>query len=182
MQRNFSDIVADIDFLAHGLSYTAAGDSAPGRQRRTEAAGKQIGMLPGLAQIGVTHESFYDAGAGKAETRAAWLRRQQDLIDSLAAEIARYALESCRALQLADASENVRAFCEFQDSDLRKLVAEVTRRKEQLHHRLEQDRARLGFGTVECPAAIESERQGEALSGPGEISENSLDHGDAEMF
>ena len=118
----------------------------------------------------------------QAEARAAWLRRQQNLIDSLADEILHNALESCRALHLADANANVSALCEYRDADLRQLLAEVTRRREQLKNRLARDRADAGSGAGESVTAVKSEPQSAASAVSGEISKNSLDHGDGEMF
>ncbi len=182
MQRNFSDIVVDIDFLAHGLSHEAPSDPASSRRQRTDAARRQQEILTSLAQIGMPPVHAGEQDCGNHETRAEWLCRQQDLIDSLAGEIMRNALESCRALHLADANANVSALCAYRDADLRQLAAEVTRRRERLQNRLARDRALLGFGAGQCARASESGHRGEAMGAKDEISKNSLDHGDAEMF
>lgn len=138
MQRNINDIFVDLDFLARGLSYEAQAGAASSRRQRTEAADRQRGLLTELERIAIAPDR--DIG-GDPQTRAEWLRRQQDLIESLADEITCHALESCRALDFADTNANVSALCEFRDADLRHLVSEVTRRGEQLKNRLARDRA-----------------------------------------
>ncbi len=182
MQRNFSDIVADIDFLVRGFSDEVTASDSSSRQQPTEAAGKRHEILTQLARTRVALDHAFEEGSGITETRVAWLRRQQDLIDSLADEITRNALESCRALQLADANANVSALCEYRDVDLRKLLAEVTRRGEQLKNRLARDRACSGFGADEGVSVLQPERQSGTLAAPREISKNPLDHDNGEMF
>ena len=160
MQRTFSDIVADIDFIAHGSSYKNPATAMPDK------------ILPRPGQIGITLEADHGQSANNPRARAAWLRRQRVLLDSLADEITRNALESCRALHLADANANVSALCEYRDTELRRLLAEVTSRGEQLKKRLARDRAPIDCdaGESELPTAAESARRDEALLSGDEIS------------
>ncbi len=167
MQRHLSDIVEDIDFLAHGLSYRVAADSAASGRRRTQTAGGEREILSSMAQIGMLLADLEDEGANRAETRAAWLRRQQDLIESLAAEITRNALDACGALHLAETNANVSAMCEHRDAELRRLLSELTRCGEQLQSRLARDRSGIGPGVGEFTGALESGPPGDALPAPG---------------
>ncbi len=179
MQRKINDIVVDLDFIARGLDL-AAGRDGVNRAGQTPAAGDS----PDFA--GSRMDNVIPARSGEAtdmrDARFARLRRQQDLIAAMADEIASSAIEACRALQYADANANVSALCDYRDPDLRGLVTELARRRDQLHNSLVLDREKLEIAASASENGAESAPAGEAVAAADEISKKALDRGDGEMF
>ena len=180
MQENHEHIAVNLEWLAQLASLHAARGNAG-----AEALAGSIRELQKMSQSALANEfklNDVDDAAVRLETRLTSFRRQQQMIAAIAERLDAEADQCRRALELADGHDGVSALCEHQDDATRELVAEMAQRHQRLQQQLQLDREQIDVAAERCRLRLQSGSYADDEGTFVENKQNSLDHGDGEMF
>lgn len=183
MQEDFGDIALQCELMALSSMIEAVRAGEAGK-----CFAQQATRLRGLSQL-LNQDSKKIDAIGRAgnllhevQSRLDILSREQDDISALAAEITANSRRATHALQFEDVESQVVVYSNEHAANLRALVAQIEARQSAVQAGIaaSQDDLRSMTGSFQQQREVLSSESRPGADCPA--SQNSLDHGDSEMF
>jgi methyl-accepting chemotaxis protein len=183
VREDFGDIALQCELMALNTMIETMHAGEAGK-----CFARQTAMLRSLSQL-LNHDNKKIRVIGgtdnllhEVQSRLDILSREQDDISALAAEISANSRRAIHALQFEDVESQVVVYSKDHAANPRALVAQIEARRSTLEAGIaaSQDDLRSMTGSFQQQFEVRSSQSRQSLVCPA--SQNSLDHGDSEMF